>query len=144
MQQQMRTSLLHERTSSASPDESGSRYWIAAQLLSTTWFVAETCVEVSGANETLQWVTPSIRYAVCLQQSLRPYIWGRIYICVRAPHGIPNGTLFEVLREAYQAGSRDSYVFLLENGKSFLTGTESPQGIGAQPEELKLIYAKGR
>lgn len=136
----IRTVLVHERTSK----ERGSRFWVAAELLSTTWFVAETCVEASGKYEVQQWVTPSINQAVDIQRSFEPYNWGHIFVCMRAPLSIQHGTLFEVVREAYQVGSQDSYVLLLDNGMSFSTGTEAPQRISDVPEQLKLIYAKSR
>jgi hypothetical protein len=144
MHQQIRTALLHERKSSTSPKERGSRFWVAAELLSTTWFIAETCVEVDGKNEIQQWVTPSINRAVDIQRALEPYQWGRLFICMRTPVGIQNATLFEVVHKAYQAGFRDSYVILLDNGMSFSTGAEAPQEIIGQPDTLRLIYAKGR
>lgn len=136
----IRTTTRHERTTK----ERGSRFWQAAELLSSTWFIAETCVEVSGEREIRQWVTTSIHQAALIQHSMEPHIWARIFACIRAPLSIQTGTLFEVVREAYQAGARDSYVLLLENGMSFTTGTEAPEGLGKYPGELRLIYAKGR
>lgn len=136
----IRTVLTDERTSKVR----GSRLWAAAELSSTTWFVTETSVEVSGEYEVQQWVTHSISQAVLIQRSLEPYIWSRIFVCMRAPTSIQNGTLFEVVREAYQSGSRDSYFLLLDNGMSFSTGTETPQQIDDVPEKLNLIYAKDR
>lgn len=136
----IRTALGHERTS----NERGSRFWSAAELLTPTWFVIEACVNVSGRNEVRQWLTPSIILAVQVQQSSQPCTWTRIFACIRAPLSIQRATIFEVVREAYQAGSRDSYVLLLDNGLSFCTGTEAQGDITNQPEELKLIYTCGR
>lgn len=134
--------MLHERTLKPPNSERGSRFWVAAELLDTTWFLLETCVNVSGRNEIRQWVTPSINRAVEIKNSMEPCQWCHIFVCLRAPLSIQNGTIFEVVREAYQAGARDSYVYILQNGMSFSAGTESPQGTSDEPQKLKLIYAK--
>lgn len=136
----IRTATGHEQTSK----ERGSRFWAAAEILSTTWFIAETCVEVAGRREIRQWVTTSIHQAALIRHSMEVHCWARIFACIRAPLIIQNGTPFEVVREPYQAGARDSYVLLLDNGMSFASGIEAAEGLGKGPEELRLIYAKGR
>lgn len=136
----IRTALGHERTS----NERGSRFWSAAELMTPTWFVIEACVNVSGRNEVRQWLTPSIELAVQIQRSSQPYTWTRIFACIRAPLSIQRATLFEVVLEAYKAGSRDSYFLILDNGLSFCTGTEARGDITSQPEALKLIYKSGQ
>ena len=52
--------------------------------------------------------------------------------------------MFEVVREAYQAGSRDFYLFILDNGMSFTVGAEAPKQIYGIPEKMDLVYAKNR
>ena len=144
MQSQIRTVLKHEHTSSSPEKERGSRYWAAAEIMSSTWFVIETCIEEAGRNEIKRWVTTSIGEAVLIQHSQRPFIWSQIYVCLRAPQSVRLATVFEVVKEAYQLGAVDSYLYRLENGMSFSSGEGQAQGIRLEPSESRLVYSQRR
>lgn len=139
---QIRTVLKYERTSPDANKERGARYWAAAEILSPTWFVVESCIEVSSKNEVQRWVTTSIQEAVQIQQRQGRCHWSHIFVCIRAPRSIQNGTIFEELKEAYQAGSSDSFVLKLQNGMSFMTGEDGhSEDEWPSPKELRLLYA---
>ncbi|MDR3453168.1 MAG: hypothetical protein P4L96_10245 [Rhodoferax sp.] len=144
MPHQIRTTLRHEDTSEALYKERGSRYWTAAELLAPTWFVVETCIEISGVNEIRRWVTTSIREATQIQLGQAPFIWSQIFVCIRAPLSVRSATVFEVVDEAYQLLASGAYVYQLANGMSFKTGGEQLPVDNAAPEELTLVYARRR
>lgn len=144
MQSQIRTVLKHEHTSSSPNKERGSRYWAAAEVMSATWFVIETCIEEAGRNEIKRWVTTSIGEAAKIQHSQAPFIWSQIYACLRAPQSVRSATVFEVVKEAYQLGPAGSFLYRLENGMSFATDEGLTQGVQSEPTELKLLYAQQR
>lgn len=144
MRHQIRTILRHEDTSSSSDKERGSRYWAAAEVMSSTWFVVETCIEVSGKNEIQRWVTMSISDAAQIQRSQEPYAWSHIFVCLRAPLSVRSATVFEVVTEAYQLGSDGSYLYQLENGMTFVTSEGNAQGVQPDSKELRLVYAHRR
>ena len=136
--------MRHEDSSPDLDKERGSRYWSAAELLSSTWFVVETCIEVSGVNEIRRWVTTSISDAANLQDSQRPFIWSQIFVCLRAPHSVRSATVFEVVKEAYQLGPIGSYLYRLDNGISFSTDEAPAQDIQSNPVKLQLVYSQRR
>ena len=144
MRNQIRTILRHEDSSPDLDKERGSRYWSAAELLSSTWFVIETYIEVSGVNEIRRWVTTSIGEAAQIQRSQGPFIWSQIYACLRAPQSVRSATVFEVVKEAYQLGPVGSFLYRLENGMSFTTDEGSIQGVQSEPTKLELLYAQQR
>lgn len=144
MRYQIRTVLKQEDMSSSPDKERGSRYWSAAEIGSSTWFVVETRVEEWETTKTQRWVTTSIREAVRIQRSQVPYTWSRIYICLRAPLSVRSATVFEVVTEAYEIDSDGSYLFKLENGLSFISDEVHEQGVQPCPKELRLVYAQQR
>ena len=144
MHQSLRTLVRHEDLSQSRDKERGFRYWSAAEVLSSTWFVLETCIDVCGVNEIRRWVTTSIGDAAQLQRSQGPFIWSQIYVCLRAPQSVRLATVFEVVKEAYQLGAVDSYLYRLENGMSFSSGEGQAQGIRLEPSESRLVYSQRR
>lgn len=144
MQSQIRTVLKHEHTSSSPDKERGSRYWTAAEVMSPTWFVIETCIKEAGGNEIKRWVTTSIGEAAQVQRNQEPFIWSQIYVCLRAPLSVRGATVFEVVKEAYQLGGVDSYLYRLENGMSFSSGDGQAQGIQLETSETRLVYSQRR
>ena len=144
MPKSIRTLVRHEDSSPDLDKERGSRYWSAAELLSSTWFVVETCIEVSGVNEIRRWVTTSISDAANLQDSQRPFIWSQIFVCLRAPHSVRSATVFEVVKEAYHLGPIGSYLYCLDNGISFSTDEAPAQDIQSNPVKLRLVYSQQR
>lgn len=144
MPYQIRTLVRHEDTTEGPYKERGSRYWTAAELLSSTWFVVESCIEISGVNEIRRWVTTSIREATQIQLRQAPFIWSQIFVCLRAPRSVRSATVFEVLDEAYQSLASGAYVYQLANGVSFKSGREQALVDNAAPEELTLVYARRR
>ena len=144
MPKSIRTLVRHEDSSPDLDKERGSRYWSAAELLSSTWFVVETCIEVSGVNEIRRWVTTSISDAANLQNSQRPFIWSQIFVCLRAPQSVRLATVFEVVNEAYHLGAVESYLYRLDNGMSFTSSEGQGKGICLEPSEIRLVYSKPR
>ncbi len=51
MSREIRTVLKDEKTFPSPERERGSRYWMAAEVMSSPWFFLETSVEVDGVNE---------------------------------------------------------------------------------------------
>ena len=137
----IRTTLKHEASAPGTDPERGSRYWLAAEIMSSTWFVIEACTERAGKNEIQRWVTTSIREAARLQHSHDPSVWSHIFICLRAPLSIRNATVFEKVTEVYQAGIGGSYLYRLGNGMSFITDEKHAQGVPFSPDALELVYA---
>lgn len=144
MPYQIRTTLRHEDAAQDLGRERGSRYWTAAEVLSSTWFLVETCVEVSGVNEIKRWVTTSIGEAAKIQRGQEPFVWSQIFVCMRAPRSVRNATVFEVVDEAYQSLATDTYVYQLASGMTFKTEIEHSPGDNPTPEELTLVYARRR
>ena len=144
MPQSLRTLVRHEDLSQNRDKERGSRYWSAVEILASTWFVLETCIDVGGVNEIRRWVTTSIGEAANLQRSQGSFIWSQIYVCLRAPQSVPGATVFEVVKEAYQLGPVGSYLYRLDNGISFSTDEVPAQDVQADPVEIKLVYAQRR
>ena len=144
MPHQIRTLVRHEDTTEGPYKERGSRYWTAVELLAATWFVVETCIEISGVNEIRRWITTSIREAVQIQRGQEPFVWSQIFVCMRAPRSVRNATVFEVVDEAYQSLATDTYVYQLANGMTFKTEIEHSPGDNPTPEELTLVYARRR
>ena len=144
MRQSLRTLVRHENLSDKRDTERGSRYWSAAEILTPTWFVLETCIEVGGVNKIKSWVTTSISDAANLQDSQRPFIWSQIFVCLRAPHSVRSATVFEVVKEAYQLGPIGSYLYRLDNGISFSTDEAPAQDIQSNPVKLRLVYSQQR
>jgi hypothetical protein len=137
----IRTTLKHEASAPGPDPERGSRYWLAAEIMSSTWFVIEACTERAGRNEIQRWVTTSIREAARLQHSQEPFVWSNIFVCLRAPLSIRSATVFEKVTEAYQAGAGGSYLYRLGNGMSFITDEKHAQGVPPAPDALELVYA---
>ena len=144
MPYQIRTLVRHEDTTEGPYKERGSRYWTAAELLSSTWFVVETCIEVSGVNEIRRWVSTSIREAVQIQLGQAPFIWSQIFVCLRTPRSVRSATVFEVVDEAYQSLASGAYVYQLASGMTFKTEIEQAPGDDPTPEALTLVYARRR
>ena len=144
MRQSLRTLIRHEKLSNKRDTERGSRYWSAAEILTPTWFVLETCIEVGGVNKIKNWVTTSISDAANLQDSQRPFIWSQIYVCLRAPQSVRLATVFEVVNEAYHLGAVESYLYRLDNGMSFTSSEGQGKGICLEPSEIRLVYSKPR
>jgi hypothetical protein len=144
MPNQIRTLLRDEYTMVENQRERGSRYWTAAELLSQTWFVVESCIDVSGKKEIRRWVTTSIHEAAAIQRGFELSIWSQIFVCTRVPVNVRDATVFEVLNEAYYSVRDGSYVYRLGNGMSFIDGERRQHGAYTAPTELKLVYAQGR
>ena len=143
MPHQIRTILRQEDTSPSPDKERGSRYWWAAEVLSPTWFVVESCIEVNGTNEIQRWVTTSIHHAAGILRGFEPSNWSQIFVCMRAPLSVRNATVFEVVQEAYQSDPGATYVYRLANGMSFIDGEQREHGAYTEPTQLKLVYAQG-
>ena len=142
MRGQIRTVLSQEDKSDTNDKERGSRYWTAAEIQTSTWFVVETCFEQLGENVIQRWITTSIHDAVAFEREMAPFNWSHIFVCLRAPLSVRNATIFEVLKEAYQVGRRGTYTYHLENGMTFVTGAlgnviTSPD----DTQEVRLVYS---
>lgn len=144
MSHQIRTLVRHEDTTEGAYKERGSRYWTAAELLAPTWFVVETCIEISGVNEIRRWVTTSIGEAARIQRGQDPFVWSQIFVCLRAPRSVRSATIFEVVNEAYQSLASDAYIYQLANGMAFKTEIGQVPGNDLAPEELTLVYTHRR
>lgn len=144
MPQQIRTLVRHEDVSPSVDKERGSRYWSAAEIMSSVWFVVEASVEVSGRFELRRWVTTSIGEAAQIQRGQDPFNWSRVFVCMRAPFSVRDGTVFEVVKDAYQSQAGGAYVYHLANGMTFRTENEQVPRDPEAPEELTLVYAHRR
>lgn len=135
MRNQIRTLLRDECITQGSSRKRGSRYWTAAEVSSPTWFVVESCIEVSGRHEIQRWVTTSVHHAASIQRGLEPSVWSQIFVCIRAPLSVRNASIIEILKEAYQCTRGRGFVYRLANGMSFMTGDEGALLTDAEPTE---------
>lgn len=138
---QIRTVLKHECPPPPVNKGRGSRYWSAAEILSSTWYVVESCVEAETKNQVNRWMTTSIKEAIQIQRTQGLCYWSHIFVCLRAPLSIKNATIFEVVNEAHQVGSTNSYVLQLTNGMSFITGDDDESvNEWPDPKMLRMVY----
>lgn len=144
MQYQIRTVLSHENKLSGSSKERGSRFWSAAEVSSPVWFIVECCVEIAGRSEIKRWVTTSVHHAASIERSISPRLWSQIIVCVRTPMSSRGGSVFEVLKEAYQRSDGPGYVYQLGNGMSFQTSQDGSPLNCSEPSELVLVYSRGK
>jgi hypothetical protein len=82
MSHQIRTQTKFEDHSTERDKERGSRFWSTAEIMTTTWFVVETCVDVRETVEIRRWITTSIEDASEVRRSQAPYRWGRVFDCI--------------------------------------------------------------
>jgi hypothetical protein len=125
MRSQIRTLLQHERVTGTADKQRGARFWVAAELLSSTFFVVEVCSEYTSTTEVQRWVTTSIREAVRVEDWLTPNKWSRIYMHISAPLTVLDGAVYELLQEAHKVEGSDTYVYKLANGMTVRTNQES-------------------
>jgi hypothetical protein len=120
MRSQIRTLLQHERVTGTADKQRGARFWVAAELLSSTFFVVEVCSEYTSTTEVQRWVTTSIREAVRVEDWLTPNKWSRIYMHISAPLTVLDGAVYELLQEAHKVEGSDTYVYKLAKGMTFV------------------------
>ena len=140
MSNQIRTLVQDERTLGPNQKVRGARHWSAAEVLSSTWFFVESCIEGEGSIE--RWVTTSILEATKIKRALEPSTWARIFICMRAPRSIREATMFEEIDKAYLVGSSGIQVFELTNGLSYVLGSENPRDSSTEVKEMSLLYSR--
>jgi hypothetical protein len=139
MSNQIRTLIQDERTLGPNLKVRGARHWSAAEVLSSTWFFVESCVEGEGSIQ--RWVTTSILEATKIKRALEPSTWARIFICIRAPKSIREATLFEEIDKAYLVGASGMQIFELANGLSYVLGAESTRDTrSTEAKEMRLLY----
>ena len=130
--------LQDERTLGPNQKVRGARHWSAAEVLSSTWFFVESCIEGEGSIQ--RWVTTSISEATKIKKALEPSTWARIFICMRAPRSIREATLFEEIDKAYSVGASGLQIFELTNGLSYVHGAETTRDTSTEAKEMRLIY----
>ena len=138
MSNQIRTLVQDERTLGPNQKVRGARHWSAAEVLTSTWFFVESCIE--GERSIQRWVTTSILEATKIRRALEPSTWARIFICMRAPRSIREATMFEEIDKAYLASASGIQIFELTNGLSYVLGAENSPDISTEAKEMRLIY----
>jgi hypothetical protein len=140
MSNQIRTLVQDERTLGPNQKVRGARHWSAAEVLSSTWFFVESCIEGEGSIQ--RWVTTSMSEATKIKRALEPSTWARIFICMRAPKSIREATLFEEIDKAYSVGASGLQIFELTNGLSYVVGTGSTRETSTETKEMQLLYTR--
>lgn len=138
MPNHIRTLLRDECPPTSANKDRGTRYWVAVEIQSSTWFVVESCVK--RGEDIKRWVTTSIREADYIIRRLERTRLTRIFVCLRAPGSIWDGTMFEEIDKAFELGTSNSHLFQLTNGLSFIDDSESTQTESTKPVALQLIY----
>jgi hypothetical protein len=131
----IRTVRIHELTSIA---ERGAKFWEAAELGASSWFVVEVCSADEKAFE--RWVTTSIRTAVRLQKVITPSSWSRIIACLHVPENVRSAPIFQEVTAAYQIGTGDSYLLRFADGTSFSTQETEPDATQTGPKQVMAFY----
>jgi len=140
----IRTTLKHEAVAPGPEHERGSRFWSSAEVMASTWFVIETCIEGPQKNEIKRYIATSIHHAAQILQSQEPCVWSNIFIFLRVPLSVRNGVLFEKLDEAYRVKSSRTCLYRLENGMTFIAGQDASDSGLPIPQELELVYTRRR
>jgi hypothetical protein len=133
----------HGRDEVTSVSERGARFWSTVEIMAPSWFVVEVCSEALDEAETRRWVTASIYEAARIQENCKPYKWAQIFVCLRAPHSLHAGTIFEVVNEAYVIPGTGNVVLHLSNGLTFQTHYVDAVTGALQPaNQVPLLYSK--
>jgi hypothetical protein len=135
----IRTMLEDENTRIS---ERGARFWKAAEILESTWFLVEVGDIGAQVATTERWLTTSIQEAVNLNRELSNRSWTRIYICLNAPLSLSNGTLFEEVTSVQLVVEEGLCLFDLANGMSFALPTRKAEDGKIAPKTLKSLYSQ--
>lgn len=121
----------------------GSRFWSSAEILTPTWYVLEACTEHVDKTQVRTWVTSTFYEATQVQRNLGDFLWAHIFVCLRAPLSVRNGTIFEEIVEVHVLPDTGDLVLHLRNGLSFQTRAESGNEFSVEqnsPGQVKLLY----
>ena len=135
----IRTMLEDENTRIS---ERGARFWKAAEIVESTWFLVEVGDIGAQVGTTERWLTTSIQEAVGLSREFSNRSWTRIYICLNAPLSLSNGTMFEEVSSVELVVEDGLCLFNLANGMSFALPTAKAESEKTAPKTLKSLYSQ--
>lgn len=136
----IRTLVQDERSLGPNVKMRCARHWSAAEILSPTWFILESCAAGSGYISRL--FIPSILEAMAIERALPPPKWVRLTICIGTSTSIPEPTRYEEIDKAYVVGASRIQVFKLTNGLSYMLDAEGTREKSSDAKEMRLIYKR--